>query len=155
MPLVLASSSEPTIVVAHAGWRGLAAGILAGAVALFERPGDVAVAIGPAIGPDHYEVGSEVVAAVERARLSSVAASRPGERSALDLVGTARGMLGEPASGTWGHGPVYRVRAFGFFSHRAEGGTTGRQVAIAVRPSEGPDGSRGGSGGGARAVLGS
>jgi polyphenol oxidase len=139
VPLVLASPSEPTIVVVHAGWRGLAAGILAGAVALFERPGDVAVAIGPAIGPDHYEVGSEVVDAVERAPLSSVVARRAGERTALDLVGTTRGMLERAGVGDVGDtGLCTACERSRFFSHRAEGGTTGRQVAIAVRPSAAP-----------------
>jgi YfiH family protein len=135
VPLVLASSSEPTIVVVHAGWRGLAAGILARAVALFERPADVAVAIGPAIGPDHYEVEGDVVAAVEGAPFSRVVTSRVGERFALDLVGTSRGTLAqagvEDVSDTGLCTACERSR---FFSHRADGGTTGRQVAIAVRP---------------------
>ena len=110
VPLVLAASSEPTIVVVHAGWRGLAAGILAGAVALFERPRDVAVAIGPAIGPDHYEVGSEVIAAVERAPLSGVGASRArraiGPRPRRDRSRDARASR---RRGRWRHGPVHGV----------------------------------------------
>jgi YfiH family protein len=134
VPLVLASSSEPTIVVVHAGWRGLAGGILSRAVALFERADDVAVAIGPAIGPDHYEVGTEVVAAVERAPLSAVVATRVGERLALDLVGTARRTLERAGVEDVGDtGLCTACERSRFFSHRAEGGTTGRQVAIAVR----------------------
>jgi polyphenol oxidase len=134
LPLVLASSSEPTIVVVHAGWRGLAAGILARAVALFERPSDATVAIGPAIGPDHYEVQGDVVAAVKRAPLSDAVVSREGERFALDLVGTARRTLAragvEDVSDTGLCTACERSR---FFSHRADGGRTGRQAAIAVR----------------------
>lgn len=139
VPLVLASSSDPTIVVVHAGWRGLAAGILARVVALFDRAHDVAVAIGPAIGPDHYEVGGDVVAAVERAPLSSAVATRAGDRFALDLVGTARGTLAragvEHVSDTGLCTACERSR---FFSHRADGGRTGRQIAIAVRPAGAP-----------------
>ena len=101
MPLAITSadcvpscSRRPrAVVVAHAGWRGLAAGILAGAVALFERPGDVAVAIGPAIGRTITRWGAKSSPPWSAPPLSGVAASRPGERSALDLVGTARGML--------------------------------------------------------------
>lgn len=139
VPLVLASSSEPTIVVVHAGWRGLAAGILARVVALFDRAGDVVVAVGPAIGPDHYEVGSDVVAALDRAPFSDVVAARAGERLNLDLVGTVRRTLARAGIDNVGDmGLCTACERSRFFSHRADGGTTGRQVAIAVRTSGAP-----------------
>ena len=64
LPVVLASPEEGTVAVVHAGWRGLAAGILASAVALFEDPAEVRAVLGPSIGPCHYEVGEDVALAV-------------------------------------------------------------------------------------------
>jgi YfiH family protein len=134
LPLVLASSSEPTVVVVHAGWRGLASGILARAVAAFERALDIAVAVGPAIGPDHYEVGADVVDAVARAPFSRLVARRVGDRFALDLVETARATLARAGVGDVSDtGLCTACERARFFSHRADGGRTGRQVAIAVR----------------------
>jgi hypothetical protein len=64
VPIVIHGDSA--VAVVHAGWRGLAAGIVANAVAAFRREGDIPLraAIGPSIGPCCYEVGTEVVAAL-------------------------------------------------------------------------------------------
>jgi YfiH family protein len=60
VPLLIADVSSGQVGVAHAGWRGTAAGIaLAAASALGDRDGQVA-AIGPSIGPCCYEVGKEL-----------------------------------------------------------------------------------------------
>ncbi|UTW11120.1 peptidoglycan editing factor PgeF [Marinobacterium rhizophilum] len=48
------------VAVAHAGWRGLVAGILENTLAVFERPEQVHCWLGPAIGPEAFEVGAEV-----------------------------------------------------------------------------------------------
>lgn len=61
LPVVFASSDGRVIAVAHAGWRGLAAGVLEATVeAMAVPPGAVLAWLGPAAGPDAYEVGSEV-----------------------------------------------------------------------------------------------
>lgn len=59
------------VAAIHAGWRGIAAGIVERAVRRLELeyglpPSAQAVFLGPAVGPDHYQVGGEVVAALER-----------------------------------------------------------------------------------------
>jgi YfiH family protein len=56
---IAATSGPPAIAVVHAGWRGLAAGVVSEAVAAFGGAESSAV-IGPAIGPCCYQVGSEV-----------------------------------------------------------------------------------------------
>ncbi len=62
LPVLLCSPDE--VAVAHAGWRGLASGILAATVACFRQPPEELLAwLGPAIGPSHFEVGAEVRAA--------------------------------------------------------------------------------------------
>ena len=61
LPVFLATRAGNAVAVAHAGWRGLAAGILENTVASFPLPGDEILAwLGPAIGPCHFQVGAEV-----------------------------------------------------------------------------------------------
>ncbi len=64
LPVLLAAHDASAVAVAHAGWRGLAAGVLEAAVAALRVPGDELHAwLGPAIEPAHFEVGEEVRAA--------------------------------------------------------------------------------------------
>jgi len=72
VPIFLYDPRRKAIGLAHAGWRGTVAGmaqaiVRAMAEAFGSRPGDLVAALGPAIGPCCYEVGPEVVAAVEAA----------------------------------------------------------------------------------------
>jgi purine-nucleoside/S-methyl-5'-thioadenosine phosphorylase / adenosine deaminase len=140
-PLVLAADCVPlviagdgTIAAVHCGWRGVAAGIVARAVELLEargggRPAELHAALGPAIGRCCYEVGEEVLAPL-RAR------GHPphGEDRSLDLPGAVRFELERAGVDD------RRIAASGlctschealFFSHRRDGGVTGRQAGIA------------------------
>ena len=64
LPVLLADRDSRVVAAAHAGWRGLAAGVIEVAVtALRVEPASVLAWLGPAIGPRAFEVGSEVVAA--------------------------------------------------------------------------------------------
>lgn len=117
--------------VAHAGWRGLAAGVLEATVAAMEGLGGTPTraAIGPAIGPCCYEVGDEVVAAV-----GHPATTTWGTRSvdlgaaAVDrLVAAAPSLLDVAVDGRC-------TRCAGdLHSHRADG-TTARMVAVGWLP---------------------
>jgi len=61
MPVLLARSDGGAVAAAHAGWRGLAAGVLEAAVtALGGAEADLLAWLGPAIGREHFEVGDEV-----------------------------------------------------------------------------------------------
>jgi YfiH family protein len=61
LPVFFASKSGKRVALAHAGWRGLAEGILEKTLERFpDAPADVLVFLGPAIGPCHFEVGEEV-----------------------------------------------------------------------------------------------
>ncbi|HWO70559.1 MAG TPA: peptidoglycan editing factor PgeF [Actinomycetota bacterium] len=133
LPVALASGDGRTICVVHAGWRGLAAGILSRTLAAFPEPRTVRAAIGPAVGPCHYEVGEDVALAVAAGSGAGAVARRAGGRIRLDLAATARAVL--RAAG------VRRIEvadvctaceARRFFSHRRDG-RTGRQAAICMR----------------------
>ena len=64
LPVVLCDAAGTRAGIAHAGWRGLAGGVIERCVAAMERPaGDLLAWLGPAIGADSYEVGPEVRAA--------------------------------------------------------------------------------------------
>jgi YfiH family protein len=133
VPVALADPASGTIAAVHAGWRGVAAGILDEALAVFSDPARVLAAVGPAVGVDHYEVGDEVVGAVDTATRGSAVVRRGGPRPHLDLPGTivrtleARGV----ASVEWS-GDCTACQPDRFFSHRRDG-PTGRQGLIAAK----------------------
>lgn len=133
LPIVLASSEEHKAVVVHAGWRGLAVDILGRAVSRFDRPARVAAAIGPAIGPCHYEVGEDVARAVESGSSAGARWERRGDRVVLDLPATAERRLGEAGvTAVEQAGTCTACEESRFFSHRRDG-VTGRQAGIAMR----------------------
>ncbi len=133
--LVLTADCLPVALIApgavamvHAGWRGLADGVLEeGVKAVRELSGDgeLQVAIGPGAGACCYEVGPEVHEAF----------GRPAQRATIDLKGIARERL-EAAGVQAVHdvGLCTMCAELGlFFSHRRDGGVTGRQAGIAWR----------------------
>jgi YfiH family protein len=64
LPVLLADRDSRAVAVAHAGWRGLAAGVVEAAVAAMRiEPSSLLAWLGPAIGPQAFEVGSDVYAA--------------------------------------------------------------------------------------------
>jgi YfiH family protein len=71
LPVLLADRQGRVVGVAHAGWRGLAAGVIQATVASMrarqpEAAGDLVAFLGPCIGPDAFEVGDEVLQAMQR-----------------------------------------------------------------------------------------
>ena len=133
LPIVLAAPAEGTVAVVHAGWRGLAGGILSRAVQAFDDPGGVRAVIGPAIGSDHYEVGEDVAAAVGSGCGSRAVTVRRNGALHLDLSATARAALGGLGVGHLEEAGVCTAcEPDRFYSHRGEG-TTGRQLGLAVR----------------------
>jgi YfiH family protein len=132
-PLALADPRRGTLMVVHAGWRGIAAGIIGRAVAAFDDPHYVMAAVGPGIGVDHYEVGEDVAAAVTAGAETEAVVRTNGGRVHLDLAATVQRSLR-------GHGVRHIETADvctaceeeRFFSYRRDG-VTGRQALIAMR----------------------
>ena len=61
LPVLLCDDRAAVVAIAHAGWRGLAAGVIEATVAAMGEPGTRLMAwLGPAIGPQAFEVGDEV-----------------------------------------------------------------------------------------------
>ena len=96
LPVLLAARDGSVVGAAHAGWRGLCAGVVERTIAQLGVPGDGLQAwLGPAIGPRAYEIGDEVRDAfVSRDLLASsaFAPARPGHWL-LDLYAIARQRL--------------------------------------------------------------
>jgi YfiH family protein len=113
MPLLLAHESGSRVAVAHAGWRGMSAGVIESAVRAMGVPAAELVAwMGPAIGPDAFEVGVEVREAFVAADPDAGRAFRPGApgKYLADLYALARQRLGRAG--------VARVHGGGFCTHR-------------------------------------
>jgi YfiH family protein len=82
LPVFFCDQAGTEVAVAHAGWRGLHAGIITSTVtAMRSAASDIQVSLGPAIGPQSFEVGEEVVRAFvdkDAANSSAFVASRAG-----------------------------------------------------------------------------
>lgn len=135
--------------LAHAGWRGTAAGVAARTVQALVaefgcRPRDLWAAVGPAIGPCCYEVDEPVVAAMAGAPGYRSAWLRPGRRPGrwqLDLWAANRDQLvaaGVPPAQVAVAGICTACAVDRFYSYRAEAGRTGRQAAVLVLAGDGP-----------------
>jgi len=135
LPVVLADRGGTRVAVAHAGWRGLAAGVLQSAIAALGVPASqLAAWLGPAISQPAFEVGAEVRAAflASSPKYDAGFTENPRGRYQADLYALARLAL-EQAGVSSVHGGGWCT--FGdperFFSHRRDGGRTGRIATLA------------------------
>ena len=135
LPVAFCSTDGDVVAAAHAGWRGLAAGVLEATVeAMDVAPGSVLAWLGPAAGPDAYEVGEEVrdafVAHDARADAAFVA-TRPGHWR-VDLYALARQRLqaaGLDPAAIHGGGLDTITDPARFYSHRRDH-RTGRMATL-------------------------
>ena len=96
MPVLLADDAGSVVAAAHAGWRGLCAGVIEATIdATLVPAGTLLAWLGPAIGPQAYEVGEEVRAAFLARDARAAAAFKPNRpgRWLLDLYAVARQRL--------------------------------------------------------------
>lgn len=105
LPVLVARRDGLAVAAAHAGWRGLAAGVLEATVDALcagtgARPADLVAWLGPCIGPRHFEVGADVLAAfgqrpadADPARFASRPRADGSPRWLADLPGLARDRL--------------------------------------------------------------
>ncbi|MGI8580109.1 MAG: polyphenol oxidase family protein [Solirubrobacteraceae bacterium] len=124
LPIALATTGAVAMV--HAGWRGLAGGVIEEGIAALRElaaDGPITAAIGPGARPCCYEIGDEVRAALGQSGRTA------------DLPGAATERLAAA-----GVGPIHDVGLCTmcsdpkmFFSHRRDGGVTGRQAGLIWR----------------------
>jgi YfiH family protein len=127
MPVLFADVDGTTVAAAHAGWRGLAAGVLESTVAAMGVPPRNIVAwMGPAIGPRVYEVGEDVREAFS-GYPDAFMPSRP-KHWRLDLYAVAREKLKGLRSVTGGGFCTY-TESDRFFSYRRDR-TSARMAAL-------------------------
>jgi YfiH family protein len=142
LPVLFADLDGKVVGAAHAGWRGLAAGVLGATVAAMRAAGagELTAWLGPAIGPAQFEVGADVLDAfvagarnemeIEQVRAAFAAyEGRPGKYLA-DMNALARGLLARTGvSRVWGGGHCTATEADRFYSYRRDG-VTGRQASL-------------------------
>jgi polyphenol oxidase len=136
LAVLFAACDGSAIAAAHAGWRGLAAGVLEATVARLDvKPQQLIAWLGPAIGPPHFEVGEEVRAAFTAKDSAAATAFAPNARGRwqCDLGALARQRLAAIGIGAvYGGGWCTFADAARFYSHRRDG-QCGRMAALIWR----------------------
>lgn len=138
VPILVHDPKRKVIGISHAGWLGTVRDVAGATVnAMRERygsdPSDVIACIGPSIGPDHYEVGKDVIEQVRQTFGDDAGLVLPlhGERTHFDLWKANQHLLKRAG--------VRQVELAGictachtedWYSHRAEKGKTGRFGAL-------------------------
>lgn len=133
LPVLFCDDAGTVVGAAHAGWRGLLAGVLENTVQAMHRPASQLMAwLGPAIGPQAFEVGSEVreaFVARDPAAAQAFVAGAPGKYWA-DLYLLARQRLQQRGMTRVYGGDLCTVRdAERFYSFRRDG-VTGRMASL-------------------------
>ncbi len=132
LPVLFCDRAGSCVGAAHAGWRGLSAGVLESAVTAMKLPPDELLAwLGPAIGPNAFEVGADVRDAFAQTdpNGSAFVPLRPGKWLA-DLFVLARLRLAALGVALVFGGNLCTASDAGrFFSHRRDG-VSGRQAAF-------------------------
>jgi hypothetical protein len=137
-PILLFDPLQKAVGLVHAGWQGTVKNVVGRAVEAMHatygtHPANILAAIGPSIGPDHYEIGPDVISQVQRAFGSDSSGLLPKhhERFHFDLWAANRLLLEQAG--------VRMIETAGlctachlhdWFSHRAEKGQTGRFGAV-------------------------
>ena len=138
VPILFFDQENQAISIAHAGWKGTLMGVAAEVVKEMESqygtsPGRLKVGIGPSIGPDHYQVGSDVIAEAKRAFPEEYGQVLIEDDEGVKLDLWKSNEIHLRKSG------VTQIETAGictgcftdlWYSHRAEKGTTGRFAAV-------------------------
>jgi polyphenol oxidase len=136
LPVLLADRDGLVVAAVHAGWRGLAAGVLEAAVgAMRTAPSSVMAWLGPAIGPRKFEVGTDVYAAFcddDRDAPACFAAQRSGKWHA-DLYALARQRLARTGvQAIHGGGRCTLTERASFYSYRRGGADASGRMATVI-----------------------
>ena len=133
LPVLFAAESGEVVGAAHAGWRGLAGGVLEATVqALGVSPPTLLAWLGPAIGPRHFEIGPEVRDELLKGDAGAETAFTVNARGRFmaDLGALARRRLARLGiERIYGGGECTYSQSLRYFSHRRDG-RCGRQASL-------------------------
>lgn len=135
LSVIFARYDGSAVAAAHAGWRGLAAGVLEATLAQFQAPAhDVIAWIGPAIGPAQFEVGADVRSAFTQSNpedaIGFTASAQPGKYYAdLFLLARLR-LVRAGVRNINGGGLCTASDPARFFSYRRDHAHTGRMATL-------------------------
>lgn len=132
LPVLLCDRAGMRVAALHAGWRGLAGGIIESGVAALSVPPESLLAwLGPAIGPRAFEVGPEVRAAFLQGDAEAASAFVPHrDRYLADLYALARRRLARAGVGAvYGGGLCTVAEPERFYSYRRDG-RCGRMASL-------------------------
>jgi polyphenol oxidase len=144
LPVLFCDRAASVVAAAHAGWRGLCGGVLEATVAALPvPPGELLAWLGPAIGPEAFEVGEEVreqfIAADPQAARAFRAGAAAGKHYA-DIFALARQRLRRAGvERIHGGGLSTHADPQRFYSYRRDG-VTGRMAALIWLESKDPPG---------------
>lgn len=134
LPVLLCDQSGTRVAAVHAGWRGLADGVIEEAIKHFDKPENVMAWLGPAISQTHFEVGQEVLEAFisknSEMKDAFIPSNNPGKYRA-DLYSLARVALS-----TLGVEQIYGgdlctyADSKRFYSYRRDGVQSGRMASL-------------------------
>ncbi len=132
LPVLFCNTSGTEVAAAHAGWRGLAAGMLEATVtAMRSPPAELMAWLGPAAGPERYEIGEEVrqaFLAVDAVAASAFTPTRPGHYR-IDMQAIARQRLATCGVSRVYGGEHCTLADIRFYSYRREQ-RTGRMASL-------------------------
>lgn len=134
LPVLFCDEAGGVVAAAHAGWRGLAAGVLEATVTAMQMPADRILAwMGAAIGPQAFEVGEDVRETFVSDLAASADAFRPGKATGkwwADIYLLARLRLARiGVTQVYGGGLCTYTDGLRFFSFRRDG-MTGRMASL-------------------------
>ncbi len=135
LPVLFCGDGGRVVAAAHAGWRGLAAGVLRETAAAM-RCARISAWLGPAIGPERFMVGADVYLAFTQANPQAAAAFRAVSAThwLADIYHLARLDLAAAGVGeVYGGGFCTVSEAERFFSYRRDAGVTGRMASLIWR----------------------
>lgn len=132
LPVFFCDQAGSQVAVAHAGWRGLAAGILQQTLKRFAKPEEVLVYLGPAISQSAFEVGDEVRAVFTQQlpALETCFKAKDNHKWMADLYSLARLLLAEQSVSLFFGGDRCTFdEPDAFYSYRRDG-QTGRMANL-------------------------
>ena len=133
LPVLICNAAGTEVAAAHAGWRGLCDGVIESAINRFTSPpNELLVWLGPAIGPQAFEVGAEVREAfmAQDEKAASAIVAGQGDKWMADIFALARMRLQRAGiNSVYGGGICTYSDEERFFSYRRDG-VTGRMATM-------------------------